>query len=385
MAYIRPIRILFLHPTFAFGGAERTTYNLLRDLDREKFRITLLTSKKLLSHYSSLELESVLFVEDLGLHVWFDTLRHFLRDTRIISKVIKNNEFDIAFGMMHYSASLLASARILYRTRVKVISSPRGPSSVYLNTCIPNKKEKVFLRILFSLFCRFSDGLIVPSRGTKDDCVLNFGAKTERISVIPNSVDSTGIRQKKEEPTGLSFPGDVSIITTSGRLSVEKNLDFLFHVFSGIRKERRVKLLVIGEGPERPGLESLADKLGIRDDVLFLGFQSNPYKYIAASDVFVHTCIVEGFGNSIIEAMACNVPVVSIDCPCGPGEIIRHNENGLLIEPGDSEGLSKAVKLLLNENNMRKRLAGKGLLTASHYSVERMVTSYDEMFTRVVG
>lgn len=380
MADIQPVKILYLHPTFTFGGAERTSLNLLTGLNKDRFKVTLVTSKKIASYFSELPLEKIIYIEDIGMGIWFGNIKNLWRDVRIVSRLLSKEKPDIAFGMMHYSSAILALAKKLFMLNVKVISSPRGPSTEYLNICFNKKSERMFLKLLFSFFCRHSDGLIVPSSGTKDDCVRYYGARGEKVAVIPNSVDVGEIQKKIREELDISFPPDFSIISTAGRLSVEKNLPFLIKAFSAMRRERKVKLLVIGDGTERRKLQEFVNSLQIGEDVYFVGYHENPYKYIAASDVFVHTCLVEGFGNAIIEAMACKVPVVATACPVGPGEIIKNNENGLLVPLDDLEGLIHAIRIILENRNMRERLSFKGFTTASHYSIERMVSSYEAFF-----
>ena len=140
---------------------------------------------------------------------------------------------------------------------------------------------------------------------------------------------------------------------------------FLLETFSELRKKLKVKLLDPRRRTEKTNLQNSCKYLNITDDVYFLGFQKNPFKYIAASDVFVHSCLFEGFGNAIIEAMACQVPVIATACPYGPGEIIKQGENGVLVRMNDSEGMIKTIKTLLENQKKREALSVKGFMHAS--------------------
>lgn len=383
MANIQPLRILFLHPTFTFGGAERTTANLLSRLNRDRFKVTLVASREIAPRLYSDVVEKIIYVEDIGMGIWFDGIKSLWKDIRITGRLLSKEKPDIALGMMHYSSVVLALAKKFFMSKSKVISSPRGPSTDYLNTCFTKKSERFFLKMLFSLFCRYSDGIVVPSAGTGEDCIKNFGAKRGNIRVINNSIIIDEISEKIKEPIDMDIPDDTSVISTSGRLSREKNIPFLLNAFSELRKIEKVKLLVIGDGPERRTLEALASKLGAVEDTIFVGFQENPYKFIGRSDIFVHTCLVEGFGNSIIEAMACGVPVIATDCPYGPREIIKNGENGILVPMDDMEALVQAIRSVLHNKRLREELSENGYHRSLDFSVDRMVRAYEDVFNAI--
>ncbi|MCI0469463.1 MAG: glycosyltransferase [Nitrospirae bacterium] len=376
----RPLKILYLHPTFTFGGAERTSQNLLNGLDKERFHITLLTSKTIANQLLTPAVREVIYVEDIGMDIWFDGLRRLWKDIRIVSRILADKRPDIAFGMMHYSSTLLALAKKLFVRDAKIVASPRGPSSVYLETCFTKISDRLFLKCLFNAFCRFSDGIIVPSFGTKEDCVKHYGADSNRAAVINNGMDIDVIRKTMTEAVDIRIPDNIPIIATAGRLSKEKNTVILLQAFALIRKKREARLLIIGDGSEMERLRVEAERLRILEDIIFTGFQQNPYKYIRLAHLFVHTCLVEGFGNIIVEAMACGVPVIATDCPYGPREIIQHNRNGILVPMNDTEALSEAIEGLLVNEKRRGGMADNAAIRAHDFNVNKMVKAYEEFF-----
>jgi len=101
--------------------------------------------------------------------------------------------------------------------------------------------------------------------------------------------------------------------------------------------------MILGEGEERPKLEALVRELRLEEDVALPGFVDNPYKYMKRAAVFVLSSQWEGFGNVLVEAMACGCPVVATDCPSGPAEILENGKWGRLVPPGDPEALAKAI------------------------------------------
>ena len=126
----------------------------------------------------------------------------------------------------------------------------------------------------------------------------------------------------------FSFP----VVINVARLEEQKGQEYLIRSFVRIKKEIPLtKLVILGEGHLEHKLRDLAKGLGLEQDVVFLGWQKNPFKFLAYSKVFVLSSLWEGFPNTLLEAMALGLPVISTDCPSGPNEIIKHGENGFLI------------------------------------------------------
>jgi len=116
-----------------------------------------------------------------------------------------------------------------------------------------------------------------------------------------------------------------------------------------------------------------------------VGFQENPFKYIAKSDVFVLSSLSEGLPGSLIEAMALGVPVASTDCPSGPSEIIESGKNGILVPVGDAHSLASACISVLNDNELKNRLSAGGLERADYFSIQRMSREYNDYFVHLLS
>ena len=141
-----------------------------------------------------------------------------------------------------------------------------------------------------------------------------------------------------------------------------------------------VRLMILGDGPEKEKLTHLAFQMGLSKDVAFLGFQENPFKYMKKASVFVLSSLQEGFGNVIIEAMACGAPVISTNCPTGPGEIIQHMENGILVPVGGQQQMAQAILAVLENPALAKKLSLEGKKRAEFFSVEKSVKEYEKVF-----
>lgn len=373
-------KILFFLPTFTFGGAERTSQNLLKGINKNRFRICLVTSRTIFSYFQNIAIDKFIAIEDLGLDVWFSSAGRFVHDVRKTALLLKEEKPDIAFGMMHYPSSLLVFAKKFLSVKMDIIASPRGPSTEYLRYFEHKFFRKMYLKWVFSFFCRHADGLVVSSTGMKEECIRDYHAIPERVEVIPNSIDINDIKRKAEEEIDIDMPAEFKFIVTLGRLEREKNIAVLLKAFSELRKKEKIKLLVVGDGSERKTIERLSHELNIGEDVILVGYQRNPYKYIRKSDIFVHTCLFEGFANVIIEAMACGIPVIAVDCPYGPRDIIKHGENGLLVPMNDEEALVDAILTLLHNRELSDLIASRGTERAEDFSVHKMVENYESFF-----
>jgi glycosyltransferase involved in cell wall biosynthesis len=124
--------------------------------------------------------------------------------------------------------------------------------------------------------------------------------------------------------------------------------------------------------------------LDIADNIAFLGYQDNPYKYMKRASVFVLSSLQEGFGNVIVEAMACGAPVVATDCKSGPGEIIQDGINGLLVPVQDEEALAAAMLKILENPALAETLSSEGKKRAEFFSVKNSAQKYGEVFQELV-
>jgi len=133
------------------------------------------------------------------------------------------------------------------------------------------------------------------------------------------------------------------VFVTAGRLVAMKDHETLLRALAIHRKQWSSRLLILGSGPLRERLEALAGELELREAVDFLGFQENPLPYFRRADAFIMSSYSEGFGNVLVEAMACGTPVISTDCPHGPAEILDHGRYGMLVAPRSANALAAAM------------------------------------------
>jgi glycosyltransferase involved in cell wall biosynthesis len=146
------------------------------------------------------------------------------------------------------------------------------------------------------------------------------------------------------------------------------------------------QLVILGEGPERASLQRQVEELGLQGSVLMPGVVRDPEQWLQHAELFVLSSRFEGFPNALLEAMQCGLPVAAFDCPSGPGEIVRHEQTGLLVPPGDTEALSAAISRLANDENLRRRLGSAAAAdVATRFSLERISAMWEELWCSLVS
>ena len=224
-----------------------------------------------------------------------------------------------------------------------------------------------------------ADAIVAVSAGVADDLATHVGIPRERIATIFNPVVSSAMILQSAEPVDHPWfaAGAPPVVLGVGRLTAQKDFPTLIRAFARVRAERPVRLMILGEGkPEMHAeLRALADSLGCAADVDLPGFAPNPFAYMALSGVFVLSSAWEGFGNVVVEALACGCPVVSTNCPSGPAEILDGGRYGALVPVGDAAAMADAILAMLAHPPERAALTARG----AEFSVDRAVERYLEL------
>ena len=193
--------------------------------------------------------------------------------------------------------------------------------------------------------------VIAVSAGVRDDLHAMLGP-----GVIPKVINNPVLRNGFE--TEMALPADdpwlldgrLRVVLSVCRLSVEKDLPTLVRAFAELHRERpETRLLLAGEGADRQRVEALVHQLGLADVIRLPGRTATPLAWMHHAAVFVLASRYEGFGNVLVEAMACGTPVVSTDCPVGPREILDGGRLGVLVPVGDVSAMVRAIAQALDQ------------------------------------
>ncbi|MGD8868374.1 MAG: glycosyltransferase, partial [Gemmatimonadales bacterium] len=199
---------------------------------------------------------------------------------------------------------------------------------------------------LMRRFYPWANGVVVVSRGVKDDMVRLTNLPRRHITVIYNpSVVSAEVQKKASESLDHPWfkPAQPPVLLAVGRLQPQKDYPLLLRTFAQVRQTLPARLMILGEGKERPMLEAMIKELDLQKDVSLPGFVMNPYAYMARASLYVLSSRWEGLPTVLIEALCCGTSVVATDCPSGPREILRGGKYGRLVPVGDETALTHAI------------------------------------------
>ena len=229
-----------------------------------------------------------------------------------------------------------------------------------------------------------SDGVTTVSDFLKNETLSSCRISAD-LKVIPNFIDTTQYRPLKKGhfKRALCPRGEKLLVHVSNFRPVKRATDVI-HMFANLAKEGYdLKMLMVGDGPDRPTAEHLARELGVFDDVRFLGKQEPIEEILSIADIFVLPSGSETFGLAALEAMSCAVPVVATDTG-GLPELILHGETGLLFPVGDLEAFTNQTRQLLDNEELRQKMADASRARAVEtFDTHKIVPYYESYYETV--
>lgn len=263
---------------------------------------------------------------------------------------------------------------LLSRARGKpCIISERVSTKAHFEPGLRSVAAKMLVRTLYPRATK----VIAVSQGIADELRDEFAVPAEKLVAIANPLDLDAVRARAR--LAPSFEVGAPFVLSAGRLVPNKNFALLVRAFaaSALPDKLGAKLVILGDGPEREALLSLAQERGIGERLVLPGFERNPHALMARALVFALPSNAEGFPNSLVEAMASGAPVISTNCATGPSEILAETaiENvcelsfaahGVLTPPNDVEAMTKALDAMLDEH-VRADYARRALARAEAY------------------
>jgi glycosyltransferase involved in cell wall biosynthesis len=219
-----------------------------------------------------------------------------------------------------------------------------------------------------------ADGVVCVSEGVAQDLVRVSGIARERIRVIRNPAVTPDLERLAGAPVDHPWfqPGQAPVVLAAGRLAAVKRFDDLVRAFALLLGDFAARLVILGEGKERPGLEQLVARLGIADRVDLPGYVANPLAFMRRAALFVLSSEREGAPNVLTEALACGTAVVATDCPSGPREILAGGRYGPLVPVGDVDALRRAMLAVLRDPPRQELLRE----AVAEHTLPRAVANY---------
>lgn len=332
---------LFL-PSVEGGGAERVFVELANELAALDCPIDLVLASARGPYLS--EVSPRVRVIDLGASGVLRALPQLWRYLRRERPAAMLSALDHANAI-----AILACVASLCSVRC-VVSVRSVPSAVYRDN--KNLRNRV-VRLMTKILYRFADQVIANSRAGAADLSQAFGVPAIKMRVIYNPLDVERIERMRhlEAAHPWLIPGGTPLVLGVGSLLAVKDFSTLIRAFSLVRAKRNCRLAILGEGPERARLESLARDLGVQRDICLPGFVSNPFVWIGRASVLVSSSLTEGCPNVIMQALACETPIVSTDCWGGSSEILEGGRWGRLVPVGDVNSMADAILETLDSSS----------------------------------
>jgi glycosyltransferase involved in cell wall biosynthesis len=262
-------------------------------------------------------------------------------------------------------------ARLLTRVRTRlVIRISNHPTRSAVDT--RGRRQRLRLWQARYLYPK-ADAIVANSDGVADDVARITGLPRTRIETIYNPVGTPELREKLGAPLNHPWfaPNAPPVVLGVGKFKSQKDFPTLLKAFARVRAARPARLVILGEGRQRTGLEALARSLDVSADVALPGFVSNPYPYMKRAALFVLSSAWEGLPGVLVEALTCGCPVVSTDCPSGPAEVLDGGTYGALVPVGDDRALADAILAGLQAPPDRERLRARAALFDSEHAVDR--------------
>ena len=293
-------------------------------------------------------------------------------------RFLRESPPDILISNMEHMNVVAVIARIIARARTKIIVTQHNALSQQVRR---RSLQWRLLPTLYRLILPYADAIVAVSNGVAEDMASTAGISYDKIDVIHNGVidESFAWRASQSLEHPWFAPGAPPIILGMGRLVAQKDFATLIRAFGHMAERSDARLMILGEGEERPELEALIESLSLRDRVALPGFIKNPLPMLRRASLFVMSSRFEGFGNVIAEALALGTPVVSTDCPHGPHEILQGGRYGTLVPVGDDATLADAILGKLAQPGDRTKLIERG----SHFSVQQCAENYAALFKRI--
>jgi N-acetyl-alpha-D-glucosaminyl L-malate synthase BshA len=300
----------------------------------------------------------------------------------LASKIVEVARFEkLDLVHAHYAIPHAISAflaREILRTHLKVITTLHGTDITLVGL------EPSFLPVMkFSI--ERSDGVTAVSRFLREKTTTNYNINKD-IRVIPNFVDTGKYRRVEHPDVRAKFaPAEERVLIHVSNFRPVKRVHDVIKIFGEVRKKVPSRLLLVGDGPERSACEILTREMNLQQHVRFLGKQLELVPILSSADLMLMPSQSESFGLSALEAMACEVPVISSSVG-GLPELQVHGETGYIAEIGDIDRMAKyAVELLTNEAK-RRQFGNAGRIRAvENFDVGKIVSMYEEYYTECLA
>lgn len=372
--------ILFFMETVDFGGAETVFTNIIKNINKSKFCIKVVTER-----------DHELFTDEIKAAVPYDcfikTERSAVRDfwNKIVIKlslVLSEKNIRKYFIRGNYDVEVAFCEG--YSTKIIGNSGKKNCKKIaWVHTDVIKNpwSEKIFGSAEEEKKCyeKF-DAIVCVAETMKESFIKKYGM-AEKVHVLYNPLDFESVIKKSAEKTDFKF-GDGMKFVLAGTFIKIKGFDRFVKVCKRLKDDgEHFSALIMGDGEEKENIKKIIAGTNLGDTVKILDFQTNPYKYIAHSDVYVCSSYAEGYSTAVSESVALNVPVITTECS-GMREIFGENECGIICENSE-DGLYNAMKKVLNDPSLLKKFSAEEKKRANDFSLKKRMKTIEDFIESV--
>ncbi|MFB2918979.1 glycosyltransferase family 4 protein [Aerosakkonema funiforme] len=368
----KKMRITLVTPSLSCGGAERALVLVAEGLMNKGYDVSIVTIAGIERDFYQLPKKvnrlslNIAANSPTPIHaVWNNLYRLW-----VLRKTIQSLQPEVVISFLDTTNILTLLA--LFNTKYPIlVSEQNNPITETQNLW---SKLRRLTYPMAAKVVSVSDGV---------DAYFDWLPKNKR-AVIYNPVQPI-----KDEPIEIDLPPGAAPekkwAIAMGRLTYQKGFDLLLPAFQKIsNKYPDWQLLIFGEGELRRELEDLREKLGLTNQVLFPGLTANPIGMLKSAKLFVLSSRWEGLPAVLFEALSCGLPVVSMNCPSGPQEIIRDGIDGILVPNGDVSAFTSAMDRLMSDSEERARLASRASEAVDRFSLDKVVKKWELLMDEVL-
>lgn len=293
-----------------------------------------------------------------------------------VAKFQKLDVLHVHYAIPHATAGFLAKQILKTQgVEVPVVTTLHGT-----DITLVGKDSSYEPIVAFSI--NESDIVTAVSEDLKKDTLEHFDI-TNEIKVVPNFIDlSKFAKQKKDHFKSAICANNEKLIVHTSNFRKVKRVDLVVQIFNKILEKTPAKLLLIGDGPERSKTEALCRELGVCDHIRFLGKINAVEEVLSVADLFLMPSELESFGLAALEAMACEVPVVSSNAG-GLPELVQPGISGFTSPKGDVDDMVKNALIILKEENLPKFKAG-ALARAKDFDISKVLSMYVDVYEQAI-
>lgn len=350
-------KLFFIIPSIAGGGAERVFVNLVNGIDKSLFDVTLIY---LSDKGKAYEVTNKVCIINLK-------VKRVRNAPFKIIKLVRKEKPDLIISTLGHLNMMLLILKNFFPKKTKLIIRQTNIKSL-------SKSGSKIIQKKLDKFYSNADRIICQSESMKDD-FIKFTNIEKNVVKIYNPIDIDSVLKKAKEVIDFDFPSDQKNIFFAGRLNAVKRIPLIIDAFKKFHKKNsQSTLYILGEGEDKKQLENYIEKNNLFDSVKLLGFQENPYKWIANADLFLMASKHEGMPNVLLEALALGVPTLILKHPGGTEEIMKT----LGIEDRFVE------ELLITEDSFNNYNKNVGLKLLKNFDVSNVIKQYEKLFIEVI-